>query len=286
MAELAYVNGKITPIGDAWIQVEDRGLQFGDSVYEIVRFEHGRFFRLEPHLERLSHSLRAIELAPPLPPAEIAREAEALLRASALPEGVLYIQVTRGTAPRHPAFPREAHPTLIMTVRGVPAVPEAVLRRGVRLVTHPDLRWGRCDIKTTALIANVLAREAATRAGGDEALLHEPDGTITECTAANFFAVIDGVVRTHPPDNRILHGVTRAAVLDLCRRLEVEFEERAVHRSDLPQAAEAFITGTRIQILPVTQIDGEWRRSPGPVTLRLRDAYRELVARETRAAVR
>jgi D-alanine transaminase len=278
---LAYVNGTITSIEEARVPVEDRGLQFGDSVYEVVHCERGRYFRLGPHLERLARSLQAIELAPPLPLGEIAAEAQRLLSVSGLSEGVLYIQITRGTAPRQHAFPREARPTLIMTLREAPPADAALPARGARLITQPDLRWARCDIKTTALLANVLAREQAARAGADEALLYRPEGTITECTAANFFAVIDGVVRTHPADNRILQGVTRAAVLELCRSLEIECREVALHLSDLAAAAEAFITGTGIEVLPVGQIDQEWRRAPGPVTARLRQAYRELVQRET-----
>lgn len=281
MSGLAYVNGTISSIEEARVPVEDRGLQFGDSVYEVVHCEHGRFFRLGPHLERLARSLRAIDLAPPLPLEQIAAEAQRLLAAAGLTAGVLYIQITRGTAPRQHAFPREARPTLIMTLREAPPVNEELVARGARLITHPDLRWARCDIKTTALLANVLAREKAARAGAEEALLYRPDGTITECTAANFFAVIDGVVRTHPADTWILQGVTRAAVLDLCRALEVECREEALRLSDLPAAAEAFITGTGIEVLPVAQIDREWRRAPGPVTARLRQAYRELVQRET-----
>ncbi len=281
MSGLAYVNGTISSIEEARVSVEDRGLQFGDSVYEVVHCERGRFFRLGPHLERLARSLQAIDLAPPLPMEQIAAEAKRLLAAAGLTEGVLYIQVTRGTAPRQHAFPREARPTLIMTLREAPPADEELAARGARLITHPDQRWARCDIKTTALLANVLAREQAARAGAEEALLYRPDGTITECTAANFFAVVDGVVRTHPADTWILQGVTRAAVLDLCRTLEIPCREEALRLGDLPAAAEAFITGTGIEVLPVAQIDREWRRAPGPVTARLRQAYRELVQRET-----
>ncbi|MDQ7849642.1 MAG: D-amino acid aminotransferase [Armatimonadota bacterium] len=281
MSGLAYVNGAISSIEEARVSVEDRGLQFGDSVYEVVHFERGRYFRLGPHLERLARSLQAIDLAPPLPLAEIAEEAQRLLATSGLTQGVLYIQVTRGTAARQHAFPRGARPTLIMTLREAPPPDEGLATRGARLITHPDLRWARCDIKTTALLANVLAREQAARAGAEEALLYRPEGTITECTAANFFAVIDGVVRTHPADTWILQGVTRAAVLDLCRALEIPCREVALRLSDLPAAAEAFITSTGIQVLPVGQIDQEWRRAPGEVTARLRQAYRELVQRET-----
>lgn len=281
---IAYVNGRISPIEAASISIEDRGLQFGDSVYEVVRIENGTFFRFAAHLDRLSRSLQAIALASPVLMPTVTADAERLLQAAAMELGLLYIQVTRGSAPRQHAFPRETRPTLIMTIRPIVPVEENLRRQGVRLISRPDLRWAYCDIKTTALIANVLAREEAVGADGFEALLYETDGTITECTAANFFAIIDGRVQTRPPDHRILNGVTRGVVLDLSRTMGIECREVPIRLADLPRATEAFITGTGIEILPVAQIDENWRRPPGPLTLKLRDAYRKLVGEETAGA--
>lgn len=284
MAAIAYVNGTISPIEDARVSVEDRGLQFGHSVYEVVYAINGAYFRLAEHLARLERSRRAAEIPPPAAPDEIAAVARRLLEMSAEREGALYVQITAGTAPRQHVRVAPVAPTLIMTFRPLARAQEGAGGDGVRLITHPDLRWVRRDIKATTLLPNVLAREEAARRGAYEALLYEPNGVITECSAANFFAVVDGQLRTHPSDGKILEGVTRAAVLELCGALGLVCDEVAVRLDDLPLASEAFITGTVLGIAPVAGIDRDWHRAAGPVTRRLQEAYRELVERETTAA--
>jgi D-alanine transaminase len=284
VAAIAYVNGTISAIEDARVSVEDRGLQFGHSVYEVVYATNGAYFRLPQHLARLERSRRAADIPSPAAAEELTAVAIRLLELSAEREGALYIQLTAGTAPRQHVRSSPIAPTLIMTFRPLAGREHHADGGGVRLVTHPDLRWARRDIKATTLLANVLAREEAARRGADEALLYEPDGVITECSAANFFAVVDGRVRTHPPDGKILEGVTRAAVLELCGTLGLACEEVPMRVDDLPRATEAFITGTVLGIAPVAQIDADWHRAAGPLTGRLQDAYRELVRRETTAA--
>jgi len=281
---IAYVNGTITAIEDARVPIEDRGLQFGHSVYEVVYATNGAYFRLPQHLARLERSRQAADIPPPAVGEGIAAVALRLLEMSGEAEGALYIQITAGTAPRQHVRSVPAEPTLIMTFRPLARPQSEATEAGVRLITHPDLRWARRDIKATTLLPNVLAREEAARQGAYEALLYEPGGMITECSAANFFAVVEGRLRTHPADGKILEGVTRAVVLELCGTLGLGCDEVALRLDDLPRATEAFITGTILGIAPVIQIDRAWRREPGPLARRLQDAYHHLVERETTAA--
>ncbi len=283
MAGVAYVNGSIGAIEDARVSIEDRGLQFGQSVYEVVHATNGSYFRLGQHMARLERSLRGAEIPLPMTLEQLSETATRILGASGEREGALYIQITAGVAPRQHVITTRIPPTVIMTFRPHAGTDHVGTAEGVRVVTYPDIRWARRDIKATTLLPNVLARQEATRQGAYEALLCEADGVITECSAASFFAVLDGRLRTHPCDGRILPGVTRAAVLDLSRALSLEYDEVAIRVDDLPRVTEAFITGTILGIAPVCQIDQTWQRTPGQITRRLQGAYRGLVERETNA---
>ncbi|HET8760652.1 MAG TPA: D-amino-acid transaminase [Nitrospiria bacterium] len=281
MPTIACVNGRFLPIAKAKVSVEDRGFQFGDGVYEVVRSYNGRLFRLDAHLERLAQSAAAIRLPLRYSRAQWRR---LILRAyglSKFPEAKVYLQVTRGVAPRDHRFPKGVRPTAVITVRKLDALPEAARRDGVRVITTPDLRWARCDVKSLNLLANVLAREEARAAGVFEAILVR-DGHVTEGSVSNVFAVINGAVTTSPTDPSILPGITRAATLELIRREGIPLVERAVGVEELRGADEVFLTGTTVEIVPVVSVDGAavGKGIPGPVTQRLAQAFAAMVRAE------
>jgi D-alanine transaminase len=271
----------MVPIDEASVSIEDRGMQFADGVYEVVRAYRGRLFRLEPHLVRLRQGLRELEIPEPEVPGGITRLLERLWAESGEEQGLLYLQVTRGRGARTHVPPAGLRPTLVVTCRAVGPHPEQRYREGVKAITHRDVRWEWCHLKTTALVANVMLRTRAQRAGGYECLLHR-DGLITEATAANVFAVIDGVLRTAPRSHQILAGVTRAAVLELAIKLGLPHAERPFSLVEAARAAELFVTGTHTEIMPVVDLDGQavGDGRAGPVTVRLLEAYRDLVQSE------
>ena len=273
-----YLNGEIVPLEQARVSVEDRGFQLGDGVYEVIRFYGGKPFRMKEHLRRLQRSLDGIEIPLPEP---MARIEEICRRISAgLAEALVYLQITRGAAPRIHAFPKDIRPTFLAYAREAhPHPPEQTFA----LKTILDDRWGRCNLKVICLLANVLARQKAVEAGCDEALFVREDGTVTEGASSNAFFVSKGKVATHPATHRILGGVTREAVLHVVRAEKVPLEERPVALKEALGADEAFVTGTGTEIMPVVAIDGKAIGSgkAGPVTLRLREAFRSLVRRET-----
>jgi D-alanine transaminase len=281
MPTIACVNGRFLPITQAKVSVEDRGFQFGDGVYEVVRSYHGRL--LDAHLERLEQSAAAIRLSMRYSRAQWRR---LILRAyglSRFPEAKVYLQLTRGVAPRDHRFPKSVRPTVVITVRKLDPLPETVRRKGVRVITTPDLRWARCDVKSLNLLANVLAREEARAAGVFEAILVR-DGHVTEGSVSNVFCVINGAVTTSPTDPSILPGITRAVTLDLIRREGLRLVERAVGVEELRGAEEVFLTGTTVEIVSVVAVDGKaiGNGAPGPVTQRLAQAFAAMVEAECR----
>ena len=274
MPEMAYVNGRIMPLRQATVSVEDRGFQFGDSVYEVIVVYRGRPFLLDEHLRRLRRSLHEIRLDPGTRFDRIEPGIRRLLGACRFKEAVIYVQVTRGRAPRGHAFPERCRPTLVMTARRRHPLSREVRTLGVSLKSEPDIRWGRCDIKSTQLLANVLTKQKAVEAGVFEILFHRSGGLITEGTSTNFFAVNKGVLCTHPATDQLLPGVTRALVLDLAGEAGVKVRERAVRIGDIGRWSEAFITSTTSEIVPVVRIDDQvvGSGSPGPVALELHKA--------------
>lgn len=279
MADLAYVNGKVLPVGEATISIEDRGFLFGDGVYEVIRCYGGVPFLMDEHLARLARSLAAIRLEVPFDVGDLSAIFGDLLTRSEEKEAVLYLQITRGTAPRNHLFPEVVRPTVIATVR--PAEPPTADEReqGIRLITCDDDRWGRCDVKTTNLLANVLAKQAAHEQGGHEALLTDEAGFITEGGVSNFFAVIEGRIITHPKSVHILPGITRDFVIELAGGLDIAVEERKIGLDEAVRWDEAFVTGTTKEVLPVVKVDdrtiGDGR--PGTVTGELVAAFRRAV---------
>jgi D-alanine transaminase len=279
MSRVAYANGRYRPITAPAVPVEERGLQFGDGVYEVVKAVDGRLRDLDRHLDRLERSLAAVAIPMPTSRAALRGIVRETLRRNGLSaDAVVYLQVGRGAAPRNHAFPRNVRPSLIVTARRASFPKPSELARGVDVVTLPDQRWKRCDIKAVSLLANVLAKQAGAEAGCREAWLYDADGFVTEGSTSNGYIVDrDGRVVTHPLGPKILGGVTRSVVLELARAAGVEVVERPFSVEEAKEAREAFLTSTSSLVLPVTAIDGRpvANGMPGSVTTLLLDRYRD-----------
>lgn len=279
MPNLALIQGRIVPLKDARVPVEDRGFQFGDAVYEVIRTYGGRPFALSMHVARLRRSARAVDLPVPWDDERLTRWISRLIRRSGFREAKIYVQVTRGEAPRNHPYPAVVRPALVMTVRRLVAPDPALHARGIRAVTLPDPRWARCDVKTVNLLANVLAREEARRRGVDDAIFVR-DGFVAEATAANVFAVMKGRLVTPPEGPLILSGVTRACLIELAREAGIPVAERRMAARDLRRADEIFLTGTTVEVLPIVRLDGKRVGSgkPGPMVLMLLREWRGAVS--------
>ncbi|MCA8889287.1 MAG: D-amino-acid transaminase [Parvularculaceae bacterium] len=277
MPRIAYVNGAYVPLADAAVHIEDRGYQFADGIYEVVVFSDDRIWDLDGHLARWKRSLAALSIAEPMSERALRLVLLRLKAINRLREGYIYMQATRGVAPRNHPFPVEGTaPSLVMTAKPVNlAKLQANAERGVGVITMPDIRWGRVDIKTVGLLPNVLAKEAAREAGCAEAWLVR-DGKVTEGSSSNAW-IIDqrGVLVTHPLGNEILGGITRATTIECAHELQLTVEERAFSVEEALQAREAFISSAMNLVTPVTKIDGAkiGDGKPGETALRLRAAY-------------
>ncbi len=270
---IAYCNGRFLPPEEIRISPDDRGFLFGDGVYEVIRSYGGRLFALQPHLARMADGLRALRIDD-VDVNRVGTVAEQLLaKNGADREALVYIQVTRGAAPRMHAFPADTTPTVFARV--MPFVPKGDPRTGVSVITVPELRWARCDIKSIALLPNCLANQRARDAGAQEAIFVR-DGVAIEGTATTFFAVLDGKVRTAPESNYILPGVTRRIVLKLCVELGIPSAEKPIFVEELGRVQELFLAGTTVEVMPIVQIDGRavGEGSPGPIARRLLEAFR------------
>jgi len=273
MPELAYVNGKFMPIQEAMVPIEDRGYQFGDAVYEVVNSFNGKFFGLEEHLDRLERSLKEL-FFPPVSRETIRNGMLEILERSGFPRASVYLQISRGVAPRSHAYSGVNGVQIIMTVRKVREVDPALRQNGVRAVTVEDLRWGRCDIKTVQLLANCLAKQKALDAGAFDAIFVTKEGVVRETTIANVFVVRDGTVMTHPANRNILNGITRIMTLECCRELAIPAAECFYSGEEMFTADEVFFSGTTIEVMPVVKIDGRTIADgkPGAISRRLFDA--------------
>lgn len=282
-----YLNGEYLPHDEARVSVDDRGFLFADGVYEVSPAYRGAFFRMDGHLERMRRGLR--ELRIDFDPSDLPAMHLRLLAENGLEDeevSIVYVQVTRGVAPRTHAFPTgTVEPTVYAFAKPYRRPAPDAWGKGFEAVTYPDRRWARVDIKTIALLPNVLAQQAAADAGVADALLVR-DGIALEGAHNNFFAVFDGTVVTHPASNVILHGITRDYVLELCRETETPVEERPIQLEELADADEAFFTGTTTEVRPCVKIDGRpvGDGRVGPVARRLFDAFLEGVGRETAGA--
>ena len=276
MARIAYVNGRYRPLAGEAIAIEDRGYQFADGVYEVIKVIAGRARDLERHLDRLQRSLAALALAEPMSRAALSGVLAEVLRRNRLRDALLYIQVTRGAAPRNHVYPKSTRPSLVVTARR-PSFPSAKEREdGVGVITLPDLRWGRCDIKSISLLPNVMARQQAAAAGCREAWLIDPAGFVTEGSASNAYIVDhDGCLVTHPLSPRILGGITRSVILELARADGIAVAERPFSVAEAQAAREAALSSTSSMLLPVTAIDERsvGNGHPGSVVRRLAALY-------------
>lgn len=279
MLEVACVNGEFLPLDRATVSVEDRGFQFGDAVYEVMVTYDGRLFRPQEHLRRLRQSAEAIELDYPFDDQPLLPLVYEGLRRSGLRDAVVYIQVTRGAAPRSLMCADGTRPTTVITFRPRPVVSEEVRRRGLRVMTTPEVRWSNCYVKAVTLLPNVLARHRAVRSGHDDAVFVTPEGHLRECTASNVFVVSRGRVTTPRRTQAILHGVTQLCVLQCAERLNIPWEERDVPVADLRAAEEAFLSSTTSEILAITSVDGQaiGDGRPGAITRRLHEEFLRLV---------
>jgi len=274
---LVYLNGAYLPQDQAVVPVEDRGFMLGDGIYEVTNTYSGRFFQLDAHLDRLERSAREVRLPLPVSRDELKRIFSDLMTRNNLPESSVYLQLTRGVAPRTHAFPAQANPTLLIMARPLQWPAESWWEEGVAAITYSDLRWSRCDIKTINLLPNAMANTAAQEAGAWEAILVR-DGTAIEGSHSNFFAVFGDTVVTHPKDHRILGGITRDVVVRLCADLGIPLKEAAVPVDDLARANELFFTGTTCEVMPIVRVDGKavGTAQPGPTARRLREALHRL----------
>jgi D-alanine transaminase len=283
MSRIAYVNGRYVPAAHAMVAMEDRGYQFADGIYEAIAALNGKLVDGEWHFDRLERSLR--ELAIPLPMARTSLKAaiRELMRRNRRDRGVIYIQVTRGAARRNHIYGDDLQPVVTMSFLPPKFRTKAEREKGVSVISRPDQRWARCDIKTIALLPNMLARVESYRAGAKETWLLR-DGVITEGSLSNVYIVDDkGTIITHPADTRILGGVRRKRTLELARELQIKVEERPFTLDEALKAKEAFISSCSSFITPVVTLDAKAIGDgvPGPVTRRLMDVFDGIVEEQT-----
>jgi D-alanine transaminase len=277
---IAYFNGQYVSKENIKISPDDRGFLFADGVYEVIRSYGGRLFRIDDHLSRLSHSLGELRMAP-VSLSHLKTVADQLLHRNNLEneDATLYIQITRGVAPRKHPFPDpETSPTVYVSASVLQPSP-AEWETGIAVILVPDLRWGRCDIKSVGLLPNVLASQQAKEQGASEAVFVR-DGVITEGSHTSFCAVFDGALVTHPANHHILAGITRSVVLDLCVTLGISVRESPILERTLKGASELMVLGTTSEVVPVVRVD-DWAvgdGKPGPITLKLKQAFGDLRA--------
>jgi len=284
LGRIAYVNGRYVPHAEAMVHIEDRGYQFGDGVYEVCEIKGGALIDEARHLARLKRSLGELYIGHPLTEAALPVVLREVIRRNRVKDGYVYLQVTRGVAPREHVFPpASVRPALVITTRAVdPKKGAATAAKGIAVITLPDIRWKRPDIKTIGLLPNVLARQAAKEQGAGEAWLIDADGMITEGAASNAWIVTDAnTIITRQIDSGILSGVTRATLFDLIGKEGLQLEERRFSLAEAKAAREAFITGATSVVMPVVSIDGApvGDGKPGPLAQRLRALFHSVALR-------
>jgi D-alanine transaminase len=273
---LVYLNGDFLPPEQAQISVFDRGFVFADGVYEVIPVYGRRLFRLSQHLARLNNSLSGIRLANPLGAQQWLSVCTRLIEANSSEDQSIYLQVTRGPAPRDHAFPAETIPTVFAYAQTLKYPPAEQLASGVAAITVPDIRWSRCDIKAIALLPNVLLRQQATEQGAAEAILIR-NGNMLEGSASNIFLVVNGTLVTPPKGPYILPGVTRDLIVELAHAHGIACEERDVRQAELEAASEVMLSSSTKELLPITRVDGRavGNGRPGPVHARLYMLYQD-----------
>lgn len=281
---IALINGEIVDINQPVITLQDRGYNFGDGVYEVTPFYNKKCFTLVPHLERLFASMKSLHIPAVYTMEELIEFHEKLIEASGLEQGYIYLQITRGEAPRAHPFPEQVVPCLTMHVHEINETQISLHQeQGVKCISHPDLRWLRCDIKSLNLLGAVLAKQKAKEAGAYEAILYRENDVITEGSSSNFMVVKDGILWTHPANNLVLNGITRRIILEkICPQLKLSFVEKAFNLEFIKTVDEAFVTASTIGATPVLRVDkvqigdGE----VGPVTKNIQDAFKSFIKLE------
>lgn len=284
MSRLVYVNGRFEPYAQACVHVEDRGFQLGDGVYEVIEVMGGRLVDEERHIARLERSLRELSMPAPMTARALAVVMRETIRRNRLTSGSLYLQVTRGARPREFLFPAPGtvEPTVVCIARYAPAdASDKRAESGISVISRPEARWARCDIKTVMLLPSVLAKEAAKAAGAKEAWFVDRDGRVTEGASSNAWIVTrDGKLKTRPADTAILRGVTRTTLLDVAARLGLAVVEEAFTIEEAKEAREAFVTSATNTVMPVVAIDGRpiGNGAPGSTARALRAAFHGVAA--------
>jgi D-alanine transaminase len=280
MSRIAYVNGRYVPLRNATVHVEDRGYQFGDAVYEVCEVRQGRLIDERRHLGRLKRSLAELQIRLPMAPEALGVVLREVVARNRIGYGTVYLQVSRGVARRDHAFPTpDVPPSVVVTARPLNARrSEALAAAGIAVISVPDNRWGRVDIKTTGLLPNVLARQAAIARGARDAWFVDKDGQVTEAASANAWIVTKaGTVVTRPADQAILKGITRTVLFDMVKALGLAVDERAFTLAEAYGAREAFVTAASQIVLPVVRIDGHviGDGKPGPLATALRRGFHQ-----------
>lgn len=278
MTRTVYVNGDYLPETEAKVSIFDRGFLFADGVYEVTSVLGGKILDFEGHVQRLARSLSELEIRNPISAADLLEVHRELVRVNAIDEGLVYLQITRGAADRDFAYPAsDVAPTIVLFTQAKPGLAHApVAKTGLKVISIPDERWGRRDIKTVQLLYPSMGKMMAKAAGADDAWMVE-DGHVTEGTSNNAYIVKGGKIITRHLSNEILHGITRAAVLRFAREAQMQIEERAFTLEEAAQADEAFVTSASTFVMPVVALDGAQigDGTPGPVAARLREIYLE-----------
>lgn len=277
MPRISYVNGRYVRHSQAAIHVEDRGFQFADAVYEVIMAVRGRLIDDELHFMRLERSLREIRMEMPFSREIFRLKIAELFRVNRLRTGSLYLQVSRGVAPRNHQIPGSIKPSVVMTVKAFIPPSDKIVEEGVSVITVPDIRWKRPDIKSVALLPNVLAKDEAVRRNVYEAWQVDADGTVTEGTSTNAWIVKQGCLVTHPAQHAILNGVTRLALMKIAADIGVALVERPFSVSEAKSADEAFLSSTSAFLIPIVRIDDQkiGNGRPGAISMALLDRYKD-----------
>jgi len=272
MTLTAWVNGRFLPLDEATVHIEDRGFQFADGVYEVIACFGGTFLDMDAHLQRLQRSAESIHIDLPVALPELAGLIEQTYRHNPFDDAMIYVQITRGAAPRSHLPGNELIPTMVITSRHLPMPPAEKISQGVSAITLEDMRWKRCDIKSIALLASVIGKQEAAYRGADETFWLDASGHVLEGCATNCFAAIDGVLVTHPLDHQVLGGITRRMVLSVAKAHGMTVQERPWKLSE-SGLTECMMSSTTNAVMPVCHINGEaiGNGKPGPVAMQLRN---------------
>ncbi|URM33773.1 D-amino-acid transaminase [Cytobacillus firmus] len=279
--EYVILNGDLIERSEAKVDIEDRGYQFGDGVYEVIRIYNGKMFTADEHLERLLESGRKIELSIPYSKDQLKQMIIEMIERNNLELGIVYMQFSRGTSPRNHAYPgADVSPVLTAYTRETTRPVES-MRNGVKAILIEDIRWLRCDIKSLNLLGNIMAKQKAAQSGCFEAIQHRGD-TVTEGSSSNIAIVKDGTLYTHPATNLILNGITRRKINEICRENGIALEESAFTKEDLLSADEVFMSSTSAEVTPIIEIEGKLigNGSPGPITNKLQNLFEEAIEKQ------